>query len=568
MAGTRSMEELLKIPVHLEKAIVIPPIVADEYQINVELLDFIDPFFGSENDDPYSHISRFYLITDTFRINQVPDDVVKLILFPLTLKGAASRWLDREPPNSITTWDDLASKFLNRFYPHSKTLEIRKEIINFQQRFDESFAEAWERFKDLMRKCPHHGFSELFQVDIFYNALMQNDQDSLNTAAGGNLYCRTTYDALKIIENKSRVRTAQSKMVVSSQYRYEKSFGELLAEEQAAKVSVQSCKTFVHDDDEDSIQIKDYKNSSAAITPVSSTLNPEDSFIMGDEHLSTITATESGEFNKPSAENLVPIPRESVEISNGDCEFVLDTPDSSQEQEPETTTEVVEIASSQSTSLVPPPDSPKYSSTLVFDISKPSDPLEPELKDSFDKSCDRVEVFSESDNEYDSLSFGDIDYVDDLPSELVSLEEEDDNEIQDEALREKLSKVYLLIARIEALSGNPTSHPDLSIPVYEDFSFDTEETSRGITTSLAFSSPPEYESFQFDLEKDVSLGGDILIDDIFPSLPPKIFENEELILMVINIFLPFLTYAAVSPIRHSPGSEDVVFDPGIVALQA
>ena len=526
MAGTRSMEELLKIPVHLEKAIVIPPIVADEYRINVELLDFIDPFFGSENDDPYSHISRFYLITDTFRINQVPDDVVKLILFPLTLKGAASRWLNREPPNSITTWDDLASKFLNRFYPHSKTLEIRKEIINFQQRFDESFAEAWERFKDLMRKCPHHGFSELFQVDIFYNALMQNDQDSLNTAAGGNLYCRTTYDALKIIENKSRVRTAQSKMVVSSPYHYETSFGEFPAKEQAAKVSVQSYKTFVHDDDEDSIQIKDYKDSSAAI------------------------------------------PRESVEISNGDCEFVLDAPDSSQEQEPETTTEVVEIASSQSTSLVPPPDSPKCSSTLVFDISKPSDPSEPELKDSLDKSCDRVEVFSESDNEYDSLSFGDIDYVDDLPSELVSLEEEDDNEIQDEALREKLSKVYLLIARIEALSGNPTSHPDLSIPVYEAFSFDTEETSRGITTSLAFSSPPEYESFQFDLEKDVSLGGDILIDDIFPSLPPKVFENEELILMVINIFLPFFTYAAVSPIRHSPGSEDIVFDPGIVALQA
>ena len=224
MADTRSMEDLLRVPVRLEKAIVIPPILADEYRINVELLDFIDPFFGSENDDPYSHINRFYLITETFKINQVPDDVVKLILFPLTLKGAASKWLDREPPNSITSWTDLASKFVNRFYPHSKTLEIRKEIMNFQQRFDETFAEAWERFKDLMRRCPHHGFSELFQVDIFYNALMQNDQDSLNTAAGGNVYYRTPYDALKIIENKSRARTANNKPVVSTPYHYDNSF--------------------------------------------------------------------------------------------------------------------------------------------------------------------------------------------------------------------------------------------------------------------------------------------------------------------------------------------------------
>ncbi|GJU79732.1 reverse transcriptase domain-containing protein [Tanacetum coccineum] len=39
--------------------------------------------------------------------------------------------------------------------------------------------------KDLLRACPHHGFSELHQLDTFYNALNVNDQDSLNSAAGG-----------------------------------------------------------------------------------------------------------------------------------------------------------------------------------------------------------------------------------------------------------------------------------------------------------------------------------------------------------------------------------------------
>ncbi|GKD67997.1 reverse transcriptase domain-containing protein, partial [Tanacetum coccineum] len=61
------------------------------------------------------------------------------------------------------------------------------EISNFQQHFDESFHEALDRYKDLLRACPHHGFTELHQLDTFYNALNPADQDSLNSAAGGNL---------------------------------------------------------------------------------------------------------------------------------------------------------------------------------------------------------------------------------------------------------------------------------------------------------------------------------------------------------------------------------------------
>ncbi|GJS39008.1 reverse transcriptase domain-containing protein [Tanacetum coccineum] len=71
---------------------------------------------------------------------------------------------------------DLVSKFINQFFPPSKTTNLRNEITRFQQRFDESFYEAWDRFNDLLRACPHHGFSELHQLDTFYNALNANDQ--------------------------------------------------------------------------------------------------------------------------------------------------------------------------------------------------------------------------------------------------------------------------------------------------------------------------------------------------------------------------------------------------------
>nr|GFD14272.1 hypothetical protein [Tanacetum cinerariifolium] len=82
---------------------------------------------------------------------------------------------------------------------------LRNEISNFQQRFDESFHEAWDRYKDLLCACPHHGFTELHQLDTFYNAFNPADQDSLNVAAGGNLLERRTQDVLTIIENKSKL---------------------------------------------------------------------------------------------------------------------------------------------------------------------------------------------------------------------------------------------------------------------------------------------------------------------------------------------------------------------------
>ncbi|GJY93447.1 hypothetical protein Tco_0509229 [Tanacetum coccineum] len=67
----------------------------------------------------------------------------------------------------------------------------------------------------MLRACPHHGFTELTQVDTFYNGLNENDQDSLNAAAGGNLLSKTTREALNIIENKSKVRYSRNKSNVS-----------------------------------------------------------------------------------------------------------------------------------------------------------------------------------------------------------------------------------------------------------------------------------------------------------------------------------------------------------------
>ncbi|GKB93509.1 reverse transcriptase domain-containing protein [Tanacetum coccineum] len=218
MADTRTMSELLQAPTEgYGDAIVIPAILAENFELKVGLLQLVtsSQFHGFERDDPHSHIRWFNKITSTLKYKNVPHEAIKLMLFLFSLEGAARIWLEKEPPRSIHTWEDLVSKFVNYFFPPSKTTNLKNDITNFQQRFDETFSEAWDRFKDLLRKCPHHGFLELHQIDPFYNVLTQFGQDSLNVAAGGNLLNRTPRDALTIIKNKSKVRTSRNKPVVS-----------------------------------------------------------------------------------------------------------------------------------------------------------------------------------------------------------------------------------------------------------------------------------------------------------------------------------------------------------------
>nr|GEV80643.1 reverse transcriptase domain-containing protein [Tanacetum cinerariifolium] len=110
------------------------------------------------------------------------------------------------------TLEDLVSKFINQFFPPSKTTYLRNEIINFLQKPNETFNEAWERFKDLLRQFPHHGFSELHQLDTLYNALNPNDQDALDSAARGNFLDKIPRECLLIIESKSKVRYSRSRV--------------------------------------------------------------------------------------------------------------------------------------------------------------------------------------------------------------------------------------------------------------------------------------------------------------------------------------------------------------------
>nr|GEU34228.1 hypothetical protein [Tanacetum cinerariifolium] len=329
-----------------------------------------------------------------------------------------------------------------------------------------------------------------------------------------------------------------------------------IEKEQAAKARYWKIPACCDDDD-------DYNS---AITPVLYTEEPDNSLSMRDEHLDTISVTESDEVIKSSVEDLVPILSESEGIPDTMCDVYL--------------------------------------------IKNPT-PLE--AKDHFEIVIKSNNDISYSDD--DSLYNENIEYVEASPHdyEVVNLEVAEivipeDEEIEDDNLCEKLLNVHLLIANIEALKDNPTPSFEFltkssstspksflgetntfhnSLPGFENFCFYLEEISSGSATTHSDISLPDYEAFHFydDHIEKISSGStttrsDIslseydsfifdLLNDQFPPTDRSDFTHEEFADELAHIISPpeydcfyfrnFLDPGELIPIFNSEIHENLSF---------
>ncbi|GJW77402.1 reverse transcriptase domain-containing protein [Tanacetum coccineum] len=150
MADNRTMAQMLQAPIKgYEDAILVPPINANNFELKQPLINLVQSNKFTGRQDPHNHLRFFNKVTSTFRHPEVPNTSIKLLLFPFSLDGEARDWLDKEPPRSILTWDDLVSKFINQFFPPSKTTYLRNKITNFFQEPNETkpFNEGMGKFK-------------------------------------------------------------------------------------------------------------------------------------------------------------------------------------------------------------------------------------------------------------------------------------------------------------------------------------------------------------------------------------------------------------------------------------
>nr|GEV33585.1 hypothetical protein [Tanacetum cinerariifolium] len=340
-----------------------------------------------------------------------------------------------------------------------------------------------------------------------------------------------------------------------------------IEEEQAANAQYWKIPACCDDDD-------DYNS---AITPVLSTEKPDNSLSMGDEHLDTISATESNEVIKSSVENLVPIPSEFEGIPDTMCDVHL--------------------------------------------VNNPT-PLE--ANDHFEIVINSNDDIYSSDDDF--LYNENIEYVKASPhdSELVSLEVAEIviPEYSSTSPKSLLEETYTFHNSFpgfenfyfdleEISSGSTTTHSDISLPDYEAFYFDDdhiEKISSGSTTTHSDISLSEYDSFIFDLSNDqfppinrsdftheefadelahiISLPEDDCFyfrnlpdpGELISILNSRIRENlssttrvnlpveddhSPVLAYVVWIFLAYLTYPVIPPYLHSFGNEDTIFDPGI-----
>ncbi|CAN6711911.1 unnamed protein product [Malus baccata var. baccata] len=170
------------------------------FEIKQHMLNILPTFHGLSSDDPNMHIAEFLMGCKNILVRGFSAESIKLHLFPYTLKYQARRWLLTLPSGSITTWAQLSENFLNKYYPASKTLDMRTQILSFAQKPNEEFHEAWERFKELIRKCPHLSINTTDQMHIFFRVLNMTTKTLVNASCEGSYKDKNAQEACLLFE--------------------------------------------------------------------------------------------------------------------------------------------------------------------------------------------------------------------------------------------------------------------------------------------------------------------------------------------------------------------------------
>ncbi|KAK8562300.1 hypothetical protein V6N12_010384 [Hibiscus sabdariffa] len=164
------------------------------------MLNTLGQFGGTPAVNARHHLKSFLEICNSFKIHGVSNDVLKLKLFPYSLRDKAKGWLNNLPPGSFQSLMELCRIILAKFSYNNLTDRVRSEITSFRQEDAEAMHEAWERYRDLFRRCPMHGLPQWTQVSIFYNFFNTPTRMMLDASANGTLLYKPPREGLEILE--------------------------------------------------------------------------------------------------------------------------------------------------------------------------------------------------------------------------------------------------------------------------------------------------------------------------------------------------------------------------------
>ncbi|XP_057450393.1 uncharacterized protein LOC130741551 [Lotus japonicus] len=225
---------------------------AQNFELRPALINLISQhqYGGSATEDAHAHLERFIRNCSTTRLPN--PELVRLQLFPFSLRDTAEEWLNSQPQGSITTWEDLAKKFIKKFFPRTLLRKLKNDILVFKQEDTENLHEALEMFKKLLRKCPQHNLTLGAQVERFYDGLTDSARsnleaaasaefDALSAQAGWDLINKMAESAVNSTNDRQNIRgvleiEAYDRMVASNK-QLSQQMTDMQRQFQAAKIS-------------------------------------------------------------------------------------------------------------------------------------------------------------------------------------------------------------------------------------------------------------------------------------------------------------------------------------------
>ncbi|KAL6333014.1 hypothetical protein AAG906_020034 [Vitis piasezkii] len=198
-----SMRDRMHPPRKSAPSCIVPPL--EQLIIRPHIVPLLPNFHGMESENPYAHIKKFEEVCNTFREGGASIDLMRLKLFPFTLKDKAKIWLNSLRPRSIRNWVDLQAEFLKKFFPTHRTNGLKRQISNFSAKENEKFYECWERYMEAINACPHHGFDTWLLVSYFYDVMSSSMKQILETMCGGDFMSKNPEEAMDFLSYVSEV---------------------------------------------------------------------------------------------------------------------------------------------------------------------------------------------------------------------------------------------------------------------------------------------------------------------------------------------------------------------------
>ena len=196
----RTLREYLHPARQSTPSCIILPLNQQAFNLKPGMIQLLPTFHGMDSENPYIHIKDFEEVCNTFIDRTCTEETIRLKLFPFSLKDKAKLWLNSLRPRSIGTWREMQAEFLKKYFPTHRTAALQRQMMNFSCSPNESFHQAWERFKDLLNACPHHGFEMWRLVSFFYDSLTADFKRLVSTMCNGEFYDKEPSEAFDFFD--------------------------------------------------------------------------------------------------------------------------------------------------------------------------------------------------------------------------------------------------------------------------------------------------------------------------------------------------------------------------------